>query len=226
MTVALISRLTNSNSADSRDQRIVEIVGELATQLDVHRFPRKVVWSDYLPGGRGRTILGSDECVVWDSQIILAKRMQHKLEPDEWRPIVASSLILNSKLRKNVVRKIFARRVFLPALPFIVAAGLFGSGFNSGGVYAGPKWIVLFFVITLFALILVPAFFYGNYYQGAKLVADRQAAELVGRQRFLDLMRKIDQMNLEDVEKAKGKHRGVPRLGLDRRITNLQDYTL
>jgi hypothetical protein len=215
--------MATPDPAGSNDQRIVEIVREIATQLDVPRFPRKVVWSDSLPGSRGG-ILGSDECLVWDSQIILAKRMQGKLEPNEWRPIVASSLILHSKLRKNVLRKIFARLVLPPLLPCILAIVLFGQGFNSAGVYAGPSWIVAFFVITLFALILIPAFLYGDYYQKAKLIADRQAAELVGQERFLEALKKIDQMGLKDVEKTKGKHRGSPRLGLDRRISNLQGY--
>ncbi len=215
--------MTQALPDEIRDKRIVEIISEISAQLGIQKFPRRIVWTDELPGGRGRTIVGSDECLVWDSQLILAKRIRNELEPDEWRPIIASSLILSSDLQKKVLKKIFTRLILPSVVPFALPVIIFALGFNSVGVYAGPVWGVLFFVASLFALILIPSFLYGDYYQEAKLVADRQAAELVGRQSFLDILWKIDGMKLEDVERAKGKHRGLPRLGLDRRISNLQD---
>ena len=214
-----------ASQPEIRDARIVQIIEELSNQLGIEKFPRRVVWTNELPGGRSRIVVGSDESFVWDSQLVLAKRMRDALGPDEWRPIIASSLILSSRLRNNVLKKIFIRLILPPALPFALSVFLFVSGFNSAGVYAGPTWIVLFFVASLFALMIVPVFLFGDYYQEAKLVADRQAADLVGRQRFVDILWKIDRMDWDDVKRAKGRHHGAPRLGLDRRIGNLQDYS-
>jgi len=214
-----------ASQPEIRDARIVQIIQELSNQLGIEKFPRTIVWTNELPGGRSRTVVGSDESFVWDSQLVLAKRMQDALGPDEWRPIIASSLILSSKLRKNVLKKIFIRLILPPALPFALSIFLFASGFNSAGVYVGPTWIVLFFVASLFTLMIIPGFLFGDYYQEAKLVADRQVADLVGRQRFLDILWKIDGMDWDDVEQAKGRHHGAPRLGLDRRIGNLRDYS-
>ena len=214
-----------SAASDSRDGRIIEIIEELSRQLAFAKSPGRLAWADSVSMGRSWRTVPSDECFVRGKKLYLAKRMHDKLEPEEWRPILASSLILKWRLEGSVKRTILIRIVLPLFLLFAFSTSLlvvFGLS-SSDQITAGQRWIFGFNFATLLALVIIPGFSYGSYYQEAKLVADRQAADLVGRQAFLDALRKIDMMGWRDVEKAKAKHRWTPRVGIERRIKNLRD---
>jgi membrane protein CcdC involved in cytochrome C biogenesis len=166
-------------------------------------------------------LVGSDECVVAQNAIVLARRMQGKLEAKEWKPIIISSFILSFRLENGVRKKNFVRLI-LPPLALFLGVLAFSAQFFRYAVFRGPMWLAFLLLLSLLALMLVPTSLWGTYYPEAKLRADRTAAALVGNQVFLDLLRKIDLMAFKDVEKAKGRHIGSARLGIDRRIANLE----
>src|SRR5260370_26388474 len=47
---------------------------------------------------------GCEECLVEKYCLTLSAKMKDELEPDEWRPIIASSLIFSKKLRNRIYK--------------------------------------------------------------------------------------------------------------------------
>ena len=45
-----------------------------------------------------------DECLIEKYCVTLSGKMKNVLEPDEWKPIIASSLIFSKKLRRRVLK--------------------------------------------------------------------------------------------------------------------------
>ncbi len=213
---------------DSRDNAISEIIRQVAVELVHPISPAGWGWADAIRIGRGgaRTV-PSDECFVWGGKLFLARRMEERLEPEEWRPILASSLILKWRLESGVKRKILLRLILPVIAVFITSTALllaYGLG-SSIQLSTRQQWIIGLNLAATVALVIVPSLLYGSYYREAKLLADSQAARLVGSRAFLDVLRKIDHMGLRDVERAKSEHRWSPRVGIERRISNLQGYS-
>ena len=120
--------------------------------------------------------------------VVLPMHMRDKLEPEEWRPIMASGLILNLRLRPGIRRKIQNRLIIPPLMILIVAIFFFVQGpFDSTGNFLGPRWVLPLLSFSLGAAVFLPRIFFGRYYRQAKLIADRDAAEIVGTQAFLGL---------------------------------------
>jgi hypothetical protein len=219
--------MSGSFVPDSRDQKILEIIGELRAQLKVPNCPRNLLWAERIKTGdsdrSGSKPIGSDECYLGKNAIVLPMHMRDKLEPEEWRPIIASGIILNMRLRPGVVKKIKTRLWFPPLTMLILAVFFFAQGpFDSTGNFHGPTWVLPLLSFSLVAVLVVPWTLYGRYYRQAKLIADRDSAEIVGKQAFLDVMMKLDQMGLQDLEKAKRNHFTSPRLGINIRINNIR----
>jgi len=85
-----------------RAQKILEMAVGVCLLLDLPVFYLKTLeWSDKtasLRGGGGR-IVPSDQCFILPAgDVILPKRMKEKLSVDEWKPLIASSLIYERKL--------------------------------------------------------------------------------------------------------------------------------
>ena len=173
-----------------------------------------------------------DECILSKSQIMLPAAMRSKLEPDEWKPIVASALILSKKLR----RKMLERTLIVLAALILVSASLFltlpallpGLVTSCRGGTCGTAplgyYIAVYVGLTL-PIIGTPitAILLGR---KLKLVADRMAAEIVGVSSFLLVLNKIANL-------AAGQTQAKKRLGgplspfpsLSSRIINLQTHT-
>jgi hypothetical protein len=64
-----------------------------------------------------------DQCVLAKDTILLPRSMMDNLEPDEWRPIIASSLLLKKTFRKRLIAGMALRIIGFLA----VAAVLFIS---------------------------------------------------------------------------------------------------
>src|SRR6266700_4198565 len=94
------------NKAAPGDIRILQIVEELRSQLRIASAPKKISWQNRISEGKGSHLLPSDECEIRLSLLILPERMREMLEPDEWGPLVASSLVYHRKLRGTMFRHI------------------------------------------------------------------------------------------------------------------------
>lgn len=73
------------------DHKIVEYARELCQQLRTSRLdPRNVAWFDRMP---------PSHIIIHHGNIMLPQRLMTRLTPEEWRPLLASSIIYNTKKR-------------------------------------------------------------------------------------------------------------------------------
>src|SRR5439155_21220011 len=83
------------------DQRILDITKELCLLLNIAGYnPILVSWEGFDLRSRVPVEFRYDECLIERNCVTLSAKMKYVLDPDEWRPIIASSLILTRKLRR------------------------------------------------------------------------------------------------------------------------------
>jgi hypothetical protein len=200
------------------DSSLLDAVRGLAAQLNVpDPALDEVSWRNMVRTGRYPRVIPSDQCEFWPKELILPARMQDAISVDEWRPIIASELVyrrLYSKVRRKRTPLLLG-----PLIALVVVAVVL--------IYITESrfWVGLFFV---YFVMIIPVL-RGNtrlFYQ-CRLEADRTAAEIVGREAFLEVLRKIDSMKLPDIEKSKNpgfdNRRAVnPSPNITDRIANLE----
>jgi hypothetical protein len=201
-----------------QDSSLLDAVRGLAAQLNVpDPGLDEISWRNVVGTGRAPRVIPSDHCEFDAKQLILPARMRDAVSVEEWRPIIASELIYR-KLYSKVTRK-RAPLLLGPLIALVVVAValiyITGSRF----------WVGLFF---LYFIMIIPVL-RGNtrlFYQ-RRLETDRTAAGTVGREAFLEVLRKIDSMKLPDIEKSKNpgfdNRRAVnPVPNITDRIANLE----
>jgi len=144
-------------------------------------------------------------------------RMMGKLTVEEWRPLIASSLLFEKKIRRTLRGKAF----LFTGVPLIVALAV---PISVAIVFQTPLLILLYPV-----LVLPLAYLGGKRYsldlKKARLEADTQASVVVGKNSLLDVLKKIDLMGLDDIDRLKSGRGGRRIAGLPSitdRIANLQ----
>ena len=184
---------------------------EVAGQCGISRFDLKRVswvWPDQSDTCR---FLGRNHEVL-----LLPKALAGRLQPPEWGPLIAASIILSSSAGKMIKREALTWLV-LPAVLIgviltAVALSFLKEPWTPGFLDAAGA-ISFAFLVFLFA----PAL------KKRSLFVDRLAAAVVGRDNFLRVLQKIDAMGLKDVERLKGgglRRRFKP--SITERIDNLQ----
>jgi len=146
-----------------------------------------------------------------------------KLEREEWRALLASSLIFYKKLsgQRN-------KGALLRLSPVLVMLGIF---FALAGVDANSPALITPTEFVIFSVIAVPAsgifslFRVMQYSKSLGLVADRRAAELVGRGQLLAVLLKLDALKKQDLQNRKGKNWiGFGDLpSIEKRVENIQN---
>ena len=179
----------------SQDSSILEAVRELAARLDVaDPGLEEVSWRDVAgASSKAYHIVPSDRAEFQPHTLILPARMKDALSVDEWRPILASTLAYR-KLYSRIMRK----RTPLLLIPLIVliVLGVVLSLFI--GTQLPAALMFVYFIVIIPVLRGNTRLLYQGYLQ-----ADRTAASIVGREVFLAVLRKIDSLNLPDIEKSK-----------------------
>ncbi len=197
---------TVGRSSLDEDQAVIGIIKDLKTQLNIP-YPditTIVRWQTIVPqeGKRGVQVIRSDNCLIQGSTVYLAENMRSRLNPDDWRPIIASELIYSRKLGRVKSRGILARAVsiiILYAISWFLLPPLFAAYNLSLGIL-----IIIGPFLILVAILIVAL-----YQTKLRFVADRQASGLVGTRAFQASLRKIGQASPGDVA------------GIERRIENL-----
>ncbi len=146
-------------------------------------------------------------------------RMIGKLTVEEWRPLIASSLIYE----KKIARSLRGRAFLLTLLPLVlVLAGTFAAS-----ILLGMTWIIVLYIILVIPVGALGSRRYSSDLKRARLEADTQASAVAGKDSFLNTIRKIDAMGLDDVDRLKTGRRGRRIAGLpsiSERIENLQGF--
>jgi Zn-dependent protease with chaperone function len=136
---------------------------------------------------------------------MLTGGLKGRLEPEEWRPLLASSLIYEAKLKLKKTLGIVATAVASIILGLAVIT-LFALLDPKGAVY---------FVIPAFLGSVVWLLFGIPF----RFEADRLATQLVGKEPLIHVLEKINGMELEDKDVG---GRLARRPSLEERIENLR----
>jgi hypothetical protein len=167
------------------DQRILEIARELCQQLNIYKFNlRFVTWV----GRMGLRQIPSDYMMIYRDTIWLPRSLMEKLEPEDWRPLLASALIYYSTYQ----RRTFVRMLttFLPVV--LISLIAFVSYFRLVGVSSLASRAVSYVLIASF--VGVEIYVMIRWFRGFKriyLEADDRATRLVGREVFLKTLEKV-----------------------------------
>ncbi len=206
------------------DTQILEIARSLTSQLGIDRFdPESLNWWDAVSSGKSSKIVPSDQClIILKRKLVLAHRMNSKLTPDEWKPILSSSIVYEKKLFPKLRGK--AVMFGFPGIIAFVAWAVLSAIFIQ--VASIRLTLGVFGWIPTIALLFAAYSKFTPYQRRARLQADREAAQVVGREEFLDVLEKIDSFAMPDVEQSKearlkGKNREFP--SITERIENLRN---
>lgn len=208
---------------------ILAIASDLALRMGMSQvITHPVKWQQSFPLSRAFLPVPSDQPLARKRyftskgvQIVLPHQMRGRLRPEEWRPLIAS-LFASSKIRK--------KKDFIS--PLVAALLLLGAG--------GLILIQLFFStlipqsITLVWLIGLVVFGFSvprvmnriGRDREDWLKADRMAADVAGKDAFLEVLIKIDSMRMSDVEALK-KGKGPwlhHKPNITERVKNLEDF--
>ena len=225
------------SAADEQD--ILRIAKDLIQELNISIFrPGSVSWAEDVPW----TFVDSEKpvpeltgfvkrdvpigwCVfTWD-RVLLPPEMKGKLDPEEWRPLLASSLIYEAKLRINRYLGI----IFV-SIPIIIDAlgwwELFAVSTPASGI---PALLLILDVAWLFPAFFLSGFLAKWFSRRLRLKADGLAAELVGRETLERVLEKMKALGLVDPYAGLTWGRGYPFAGefmngrptLTERIANL-----
>jgi len=183
------------SAADEQD--ILRIAKDLIQELNISIFrPGSVSWAEDVPW----TFVDSEKpvpeltgfvkrdvpigwCVfTWD-RVILPAEMKGKLDPEEWRPLLASSLIYEAKLRINRYLGII-----LVSLPIIIDAlgwwELFAVSTPASGI---PALLLILDVAWLFPAFFLSGFLAKWFSRRLRLKADKIAAEFLGKRNIVEI---------------------------------------
>jgi hypothetical protein len=185
--------------SDKVDSQILRIVNLLIEQLRVRDFrPSRVSWVKYIIAGGGiytgphlRLVPPGLCTFTWD-EVMLTGGLKGRLEPEEWRPLLASSLIYEAKLKPKKTLGIVATAVASIILDLAVISLL---------ALLDPKGAVYFVIPAFLGSVVWLLFgipFVNPFLRSLRLKADRLAAQLVGKEFLLRVLEKINGLELED----------------------------
>jgi hypothetical protein len=180
------------------DQQILDITRELCVQLDIPNYnPTFVSWETLDSRVRGQVEFRYDECLIEKYCLTLSGRMKGVFEPDEWKPIIASSLIFSKKLRRRIFKVFVLSLVAFLLLAVTLYFGLpllFPQPYTvtkNGSSQTSP---VGYFVALPASLAMVP---FGTilvsvtHARRLRRAADKKATDLVSSTAFLSSLNKI-----------------------------------
>ncbi len=172
---------------------------------------------EWIPAGRSTRSVPSDWCMFLRHSMILPARMMGKLTIEEWRPVIASSLVFEKKIKRSMRGTTF----LLTGLPLIVSLG----GTITAAILLQMSWIIFLYPVLLFPLAILGGRRYNSDLKKARVEADTQTSTVIGKDPLLQVLKKIDMMGLADIDRLKSG-RGGRRLAslpsITERIDNLQ----
>jgi hypothetical protein len=217
-----------------RNQWILDITKELCVKLGIFNYnPTFISW-ETLDSRRRRPVeFAPDDCLLERWCVTLPGSMREVLEPEDWRPIIASALIFSKKLRSRVIRIMVISAMLLLAiagalylllptlLPQTITSNPNGGPPVNGtlGAYVAlPLGAALVVMGTTVVTVILA--------RGIRSQADREAAEVVGAATFLATLNKIAKTNRVNGGTRRGYVGGpVPLLpSLQDRIVRIQEY--
>lgn len=216
------------------DQKILDVTKQLCQELDISNYnPTFVSWEAL--DSRVRVPVGFryDDCLIDRFCLTLSAKMKEVLEPDEFEPIIASSLIFSKKLRKRILQQIGIALAGLVALALIQLYALplllpepftaTKSGSTYTGTVGGAFAPITAFTLTIMGTVIVSVVIMRR----TRRLADRIAADTVSGAAFLAILNKaVDMMRKSEYRPSRNVRGPIMLLpDIQTRIRLLQDYT-
>ena len=182
--------------------------------------PKRLVWRDSVGMGRGTMPVPVDYPLISGKQLTLALRAREFLTAEQWKPLLGSSLLVNSRakpraIRTAVVGVLAALAYYVPVLFLVFGTNLLGNNLQ---FFGHPIFPVVFFVI---AVILYDRVYSPEAHKDA-LRADLQVVGLLGTELFLDALQRIDSMGFREVQELERRPSRYKQPSIQERIRNLQ----
>ena len=149
--------------------------------------------------------------------MVMPARMMGKLTVEEWRPLIGSSLMFEKKIRRTLRGRAF----LLTGLPLIVALAVP----ITAAIVLQMSWLIILYPVLVLPLAYLGGRRYSSDLKKARLEADTQASAVIGKDSLMAVLRTIDNMGLDDIDRLKTGRGGRRLAGLPsitERIENLQ----
>lgn len=194
------------------DDRILVFVKDLSRQLGLGFEPLRLDWIAWFKFG-GVKVVPSDQPLIGvrgkaRGSVFMPAILRGRLETNEWVPLVASSLIygFNPSIRRKWAR--LKRLWQLTLVGYVVVFAVFFSLRFVFPVNDISERLLLDTLLPILALLgaFVVTFLPRKINMSNRnhvLEADRIAAQITGKEQMLQTLKKIDSMNLSDVEERK-----------------------
>jgi hypothetical protein len=201
---------------DLYDSQLIEEEQNLCKVLNLTTKTRRLIWRDRVPWSK----IKSDDCHLGHGVAVFPDRMKGRLEPKEWRPLMASHLIYRNILVRNPPSSLL---VTMLATAILMTVG--------GGIMAVIFGNSLDLPFFLYTILVVGPFVVSRITQASKkqrLQADVIAAKSLGKDEFLLVLRKIEGMALPDIietEKRGFSRHFSGKPSVAERIANLSSTT-
>jgi hypothetical protein len=204
--------LTSEAGAEGEDLKIMAIADELFSRLAAEReTPKYVKWVG--PSGFAPSSVEEGLPAIHADTVLLPNTLKGKMQLDEWKPLLASSIVFQYEM--NVRRRVkLGAILWLSTLVLILTVPLL-LNFPNG-------MIPVLSIVVLFIF----AFYYGIYSIprlriGARLKADRVAAQLVGRQALVGALQKVGTLESTAQDRDKSDFYAPT---ISRRLRNLRSH--
>jgi hypothetical protein len=205
------------------EKRILAVTRELMAQFNPKAAPpNRLEWREHHGSPVFRTRVPSDAVLIYQgvkwSFLTLPRSMMGRLDPEDWRPIIASSMIYSTgPFHRNLMTQLILKVV----LSLVLGIGVIDYLLFLWGSILGGLVLTLTLAMALVIGILGAA----PITRKGWLKADDQAAKVLGRESLLNSLSKIDTMGLKDIEQLKSggwRTRFAGRPSIMARIENLQ----
>ena len=205
------------------DDAILSVAESLCRQLNLRKAPIYLNWvASREGGGEGFSLsfMAADTIQWGPTWLTLPKRLKGALSPEEWRPLLASSLIYVHQLRRKLASE-EAKKAGIPslllAIPFYYYIGLpkILWAIAAKSISEIAVWGIVFFAPVVLVSILG-----SRLEKSLRFRADRRAADLLGKESLLSSLRKIQTMKFGELERWRP---GIPKLS--QRLGKLTRYS-
>lgn len=198
------------------DQKLLEIAAELCGQLNFNAHPQTINWMER---GGFRRVPPDYAMIVrrgpYAGSIYLSEEAMGKLTPEEWRPLLASTIAYYGSLTRGMLGAMLPMFAIYLLGPVIIVASF---RFFDSAELAPIRYLLL---ALTFVLIGLGFAIMSRRMKSLYFKADRQAAELVGKDPLMKSLMKIDSINQSTSARRTGRVR--PTLGERiNRLTNFQ----
>lgn len=214
---------TLSDDQSASDEAILGEISSMCDLLGLRRLvPEKLVWQDRIYIGRNSSYpMPVDMVVAGRKKVILSTRMQGVLTPEEWKPLIGSSLLSASWARPRALKVFLGSTgltlgIYISIFLLATMTSLLGS---TGGLL--ETFLPIYFSVWVVLLILF-AFLYAPSAHRALLRADSQVASRLGSGAVIATLKKIESQGFEDVEKRDVKTSKIKQPSVRERIQNLE----